>query len=468
MKIPIINGIYSDENGDYRTSYPVNYVPVPKSTGINEGYLYPAEGINLIAYGTGPDRGGINVNGVCYRAMGSNFVRVNSDDTVDTLGFIGGIGQISLCYSFDNIGISSGGNLYYWNILASTLTQVTDPDLGVCNFVNWLDGYFVSTDGESMVVTDLANPMSVNPLKYGSSEVMPDPILSLPILRNTLYAANRYSIESFQNIGGSLFPFQRIDGAFIQRGCVGAAAICVFDDQLAFLGGGLNEPVAVWLGLNAQSKKISTREIDLRIQQHSESVLAKAIIEVRTFDSHNFLYVHLPDQTLVYDAQETAEMGISMWHVLSSASSGIGRYSAINFVFCYNKWIFGDRETNKIGTFTNKTGEHYGELVGWEFQTTIIYNDGMGAIFWEVELMCLSGNVLNGTSPQIATQYSTDQGITWSVPRFRLAGKIGEREKRLNWLQNGTMNDRRIQKFTGQSDSHLTISCLNARIEGLN
>ena len=82
--------------------------------------------------------------------------------------------------------------------------------------------------------------------------------------------------------------------------------------------------------------------------------------------------------------------------------------------------------------------------------------------------MCLSGNVLNGTSPQIATQYSTDQGITWSVPRFRLAGKIGEREKRLNWLQNGTMNDRRIQKFTGQSDSHLTISCLNARIEGLN
>jgi len=63
VKIPILNGIYTDKNADFRTSYPRNMVPVPKDTGINNGYLKPADGIKLFADGVGVDRGGINWNG---------------------------------------------------------------------------------------------------------------------------------------------------------------------------------------------------------------------------------------------------------------------------------------------------------------------------------------------------------------------------------------------------------------------
>lgn len=34
-----INGIYTDQTADYRTSYPLNLVPVPKQNGISQGYL---------------------------------------------------------------------------------------------------------------------------------------------------------------------------------------------------------------------------------------------------------------------------------------------------------------------------------------------------------------------------------------------------------------------------------------------
>ena len=44
MQIPILNGIFTDSAADFRTSYPVNMVPVPKQTGISSGYLRPAEG----------------------------------------------------------------------------------------------------------------------------------------------------------------------------------------------------------------------------------------------------------------------------------------------------------------------------------------------------------------------------------------------------------------------------------------
>ena len=85
VQIPIINGIYTDNGPDFRTSYPVNLVPVPKTNGISQGFLRPSDGI--VANGTGPgtDRGGINWNGECYRVMGSQFCNVAADGTVTAI-----------------------------------------------------------------------------------------------------------------------------------------------------------------------------------------------------------------------------------------------------------------------------------------------------------------------------------------------------------------------------------------------
>ena len=44
MQIPILNGIFTDEAADFRTSYPRNLIPVPKQEGISAGYLRPEAG----------------------------------------------------------------------------------------------------------------------------------------------------------------------------------------------------------------------------------------------------------------------------------------------------------------------------------------------------------------------------------------------------------------------------------------
>ena len=198
MQIPIVNGIYTDENSDFRTSYPRNMVPIPKEQGLSKGYLRPADGsVSLGSGGPGIDRGGINWNGICYRVMGTRLVTIDKNGIVDDLGFISGSGQVMLDYSFDYLGIAAGNNLYLWD---GTLTQVTDSDLGsVIDFI-WIDGYFMTTDGESLVVTDLGDPFSVNPLKYSSSEADPDEIKAVLKLRNEAYALNRYTVEVFDNI----------------------------------------------------------------------------------------------------------------------------------------------------------------------------------------------------------------------------------------------------------------------------
>jgi hypothetical protein len=466
MQIPILSGIFTDNGPDFRTSYPVNLVPTPKASGISSGYLRPGDGI--VANGTGPgtDRGGINWEGKLYRVMGTSLVEIASNGTVTVLGDVGGPVDelVTFDYSFDLLAIASGGRLYYWN--GTTLVQVTDPDLGVVLDVVWVDGYFMTTDGEFLVVTELSDPTQVNPLKYGSSEVDPDPVVALLKLRNEVYALNRNTIEVFDNVGGALFPFARIDGAQIQKGVVGTFACCVYQEAIAFLGSGRNEAPGIFIGANATAKKISTQEIDEILLQYTEEQLATVKLEARNDRAHEHLYIHLPDRTLVFDAAASQALQDLVWFNLTSTVVGFAQYRARNMVYAYDKWLVGDPQSSNIGYLVDTVGSHWGEQVRWEFGTLIVYNEGKGALFHQMELVSLTGRVALGVDPQISTSYSVD-GLSYSQEKFIKVGTIGNTSKRLSWFQQGHMRNFRIQRFRGDSDSHISLARLEAKIEGL-
>ena len=466
MQIPILSGIFTDNGPDLRTSYPVNLVPVPKASGISSGYLRPGDGI--VANGTGPgaDRGGINWRGELYRVMGTKLVEISSAGVVTVLGDVGGPVDelVTFDYSFDQLAIASGGRLYYWN--GATLAQVTDPDLGVVLDFVWVDGYFMTTDGEFLVVTELSDPFAVNPLKYGSSEVDPDPVVALLKLRNEVYALNRNTIEVFDNVGGALFPFARIDGAQIQKGVVGTFACCVYEESIAFLGSGRNEAPSIYVGANGLAKKISTQEVDEILLQFTEAQLATVKLEARNDRAHQHLYIHLPDRTLVFDASASQALQDLVWFTLTSTVSGFAQYRARNLVYAYDKWLVGDPQSSNIGYLVDTIGSHWGEQVRWEFGTLIVYNEGKGALFHQMELVSLTGRVALGVDPQISTSYSVD-GLSYSQEKFIKVGTIGNSSKRLSWFQQGHMRNFRIQRFRGDSDSHISLARLEAKIEGL-
>jgi hypothetical protein len=124
MQIPILNGIYTDSEPDFRISYPVNLVPVSLSNGISAGYLRPGEG--LVEEGTGPgsDRGAINWNNKLYRVMGSKLVYISATGVLTVIGDVGNDGKpVTFDYSFDRLAIASNENLFYYD--GTTLSQVT-------------------------------------------------------------------------------------------------------------------------------------------------------------------------------------------------------------------------------------------------------------------------------------------------------------------------------------------------------
>lgn len=462
MQIPMINGIYTDYTADYRTSYPLNLVPVPKQNGISQGYLRKMDGIALFCeLPNGKDRGGINWGGVLYRVVGNGLYRINADKSFVKIGGIDGDNPVSFAYSFDRLAVAGGEKLYY--LQGDSLTEVTDTDLGRVLGVVWIDGYFLTTDGEYIIQTELNDPTQITPLKYGSSEIDPDPVIGLLKVRNELAVFNRYSIEIFDNVGGSGFAFARIDGAMTNKGAIGAKAFCVFAGSFVFVGSGKNEPCSLYLGANGGLTKIATRDIEQILATFSDDELAGVVLESVSKDMHEWLFLHLSNRTLVYDFSASQVMQTPVWFELSSSTDGA--YRGIYFVWCYNKWLMGDRYSAKVGMLDNTLSTHYGQAVSWRIDTTFVYAGGNAGQIKSIELVGLTGRTNTTKEPKVFLSWSKD-GMTWSNERLHKQGGRGRFDKRIIWFRAvGLFHQMVSLRFRGHDDSLASFSAIELDVE---
>jgi len=158
--IPLLGGMAANAQAEFVESVPINLEPVAIDNKIASGQFRAPAGLAPYWTGPGEDRGGINWNGRQFRVMGTSLVEIG----VGAKGDVGGTGPVALDYGFDRLSIASGERLFYFDD-SNGLVQVTDPDLGPVKDALWVDGYTMTTDGKYIVVTELADPTSVNPTK---------------------------------------------------------------------------------------------------------------------------------------------------------------------------------------------------------------------------------------------------------------------------------------------------------------
>lgn len=464
-RIPIISGIYADAVADFVESYPINREPVILNTGLSEGYLRVAPGISSLGAGPGADRGGVNWLGSCYRAMGSSLVLVEASGTVTVLGDVGAGGECSFDYSFTDLIIGSGGNLFYWNA-TDGLRQVTDPDLGTVVDAIWIDGYTMTTDGEFLVVTELNDPFAVDPIKYGSSEEDPDPVVGLFRIRGEVYALNRNTIEVFNNIGGNGFPFQRNAGAQIPCGCVGTFAKTLYLQSFAFVGSARNEGLGVYVAGSGEAAKISTRQIDKLLAALTGVEAALISVESRTDEDESRLLIHLPDKTLVYwaNASKTAQRHI--WTIYASGIMADEAYPGQGHVLAYGKWIVGDTEGN-VGFIDNGASTHFGDVAGWRFDIALLFNEAGRGLVSSAELTGLPGRAPVGVDPRAFFSYTID-GVTWSQEYAISTGGSGQRAKRMQWRRPFRFDRWASMRFRGADAGLAPFARLDVDVEPLD
>lgn len=460
MKIPILSGIFADSVADFVDSVPINREPVVMETGLSEGYLRVGNGITFMQDGPGANRGGIAWNGVCYRVMGTKFISVAADGSLTELGDVGEGGHCSFDYSFDNLIIASGGRLYYWNATAG-FRQVTDPDLGTVVDAIWIDGYTMTTDGESLVVTELNDPMAVDPLKYGSSEEDPDPVIGLFKIRGEVYALNRNTIEVFSNSGSTGFPFAPNPGAQIPYGCVGTHAKTLYLQSFAFVGSARNEQPGVYLAGGGDASKLSTKRIDGLLAKLTDEELAAVTAEARVDENEQRLLIHLPDKTLVFYYGASTRSGQKIWAIMASGIMADQAYRGRSAVLAYGKWIVAD-SAGKIGYIDPDTDTHFGDIVGWQFDTALLFNEAGRAIVNTLELQGLPGR----GDGRVFMSFTID-GVTWSQERAISTGAAGQRNVRMQARLGVRFNQWISFRFRGADHGMAAFARLDAGIEAL-
>lgn len=435
MQVPIQSGVRSSKAG-YATTFPINLQHEVRESGISKGQLVTTRGIVAFGEGPGADRGGAVFRGVHYRVMGSSLVRVDSDATITAIGSVGNDSRpVSFAQDFDRLAIRSAEKLWYWD--GATLLKVADFDLGKVLDADWMDGYFVTTDGEFLVVTELLDPTSVDALKYGSAESDPDPITGVEVFEEELYGFGRYSIQVFRNVGRTGFPFENVRGATISVGCVSADAKVRVGQTLAFVGGARDEPVGLYILAGGSATRISPPEIDEMLAAADDDTI---VLEARLFGDEQHLIVHLDDRAIVLAIRATGQTGEGAWHIAQSGY--FGPYRARHAVYCYGKHIVGDPTGNMLGILTHETDRHFDEAVHWRFDAGLLFDSGRGFIVREVELF---GRKPDKPATIWLSMTRDGQSYSREVGR-RLEGR---RDERMHWGPNARVAQMAGFRFRG-------------------
>lgn len=409
IQVPIIRGDKIKDDTDYFDAMPVNLIAVLREVLGTNGSLYSHDGLTQQATGRGIDRAGFYNERMHrhFRVSGQRLIEL-TESGITTLGNISGSDLATMACSFNTQLVVANLSAYLYN--GTTLSKITDPDIGAPISAAWIDGYYVFTDGEYIYHTDISNESSIDPLKFATSEISPDKTLAVGRTQdNLLIVFNRYTTEYFINQANEQFAFSRLNQKAIDAGIVGTHAWCELDGYTFILGGRKNERPSVHIIGTGQIVNVSSRSVDKIIASYLEDDLVGVKMECRISERDKLLYLHLPDMVLVYNHGIAEKMGAeNSWSILST---GHDEWRAINGVFDpnLNKWIYGDKVDSRIGYLDTTSAAQYGEPVHSEFYSPLIPLES-ASIDW-LEINTIGGFGANGLNFFVST---TRDGASYS------------------------------------------------------
>jgi hypothetical protein len=321
----------------------------------------------------------------------------------------------------------------------------------------FMDGYFIAITPNSnqFQLSALQDGTTWNGLQVAAKEGQPDRLTMILFDHETLWLFGEKTTEVWYDTGALDFPFQRIQGAFIEQGLWAPWSVAKLDNSIFWLGGDDRGAGVVWRAQGFLPVRISNHAVENMIRKYQDSYDAVAFAYQQ--NGHQFYVLSFPtgDATLVYD------VATNMWHERAYWDPNAGKYHA-DLARCHAFTMV----QNFVGDYTN------GNIYVLDLDT---YTDNGGTIrryrssphivnenkWVQYKRFILDTQVVQGpasgqgSNPQIILQFSDDGGFTWSNERFCgglpiVPGQIqslgqsgpGEYRFRYAWRRLGRSRDR--------------------------
>jgi len=498
MKTPILGAAYVARSVNAAANRCVNLFPevVPEG-GKEPAFLQRCPGLELVtSVGTGPIRGMWKFGDFLYVASGGKLYRVDGNYAITELGLINGSGPVSMADNGVQLFVACNPDAFIYNANTGVFAQVTDPDFPGAVSVGYLDSYFVFNEPNSqrVWVTALLDGLSVDPLDFASAEGNPDDIVSLIVDHREVWLFGNNTIEVWYNAGVADFPLARIEGAFMETGCLAPYSVAKLDNSVFWLGSDARGNGIVYRNQGYNGQRISTHAVEWQIQQYA--VLNDAIGYSYQQDGHSFYVLVFPtaQATWVFD------VSTGLWHERAYWDGVQYLRHRSNCQANFNGQVLvGDWETGFIYAFSQDTYNDNGEAQRWlrswralptgqntlkrtaHHTLQLDCESGVGAgtvsTFFlltenSVNLTTESGDPLvtslisltDGANPQVMLRWSDDGGHTWSNEHWAGMGKVGEYGKRVIWRRLGMTTKLRDRVYEISGSDPVKIAIMGAEL----
>lgn len=404
--------------------------------------IHCTPGLELfINQGASPWRGlhSFPKNSLLYGVNGSNFYSINNAGTITSLGTIStSSGHVDMSDDGQYIVIVDGQEIYTYDTdtPATPIAAVSDADRPASPNTCILQAGRILTDENNTGQFKggaLYDPTTWSALDFATAEQSPDRLIRIINYRGSVALMGDITIEFWQNVGGSGFPYTKIQGADIEYGLAARWSVGQFAGTYAFLANNREGQVfiAAFDGYGVP-KRISNFELEHLINNYASYSDATGFGYF--WGGHPMYQINFPiaGKSWLYDGST------QYWSELQYGASG--RHRAEKAVGFLEHTIVSDYSNGNLYKLKDALYTDNGEAIHTILRGRHIFKDKNKVRFTRLEIGMEPG-VGTTNDPQMMLRLSKDGGHSWGTQRFAPMGNAGEYTTRAIFRNMGSGRD---------------------------
>lgn len=391
--------------------------------------------------GDGAVRGAfVSSNGILFAVRGPTVYRYNGGSWIESGTMGSTAGRV--------VATDNGKDAVFVDgTTVAPTVNLTDFSLGAMSGDGWYGAdfcYFLNgrivfnkPDTQQFYWTGLYE-LTLDPLDFASAEGSPDAIVAMLVDHAELWFWGPQSLEIFYDSGDQDQPYQRVQGAFNEVGCVAPHSINRLDNTIYWLGRDRNGGNIVFRASNYQPQRVSTHAIEQEIDSYSRT--DDAFSWTYQQEGHTFYVLVFPtaSKTWVFD------VATGLWHerAYRQEDGSLIRHRGNCHAFFDAMHLIGDFETGDIYTLSLNVNQDNGDEIV-RFKDSPHSSNGVRTFYSRLRIDCQVGvGDELGSEPNVWIQWSDDGGVSWSASVIRSLGKFGDSKKQVDVTRCGSGQDR--------------------------
>jgi len=357
-----------------------------------------------------------SVDGKMYGVFGDDLTEFTAGGSAIKRGSVDGGGNTTMAGNNGVLTIVTGGMYYNWN--GTTISEPTAGAFSMYGSHDYIGNYTVLTelDGRRFQWSNIADASDLPGLNFSTADGRDDNLIRPFAINGVLYLFKETSHEVWYLTGGAgASAFERQSGGVYDVGLKSHDLIARFAGGAFFVG----DDGRVYI-VSGTAQPVSIPPVETAIKNDTPSVCVAYDDE-----GHTFCAIVFTDRPAwVYD------IALGEWHERSEGVN-LGPWSATATVKANGSWYCG---TSDSGMFRLVSGSgDRGGVLTREITSRTLYRDGQRFPVSEIEIFPRQGFGA-GT---VELLVSRDGGLTWTEPKPRQIGPVGNYGGRVIWRSLG-------------------------------